>query len=256
MPLTARIGPAAERVRRRGQRAGPRAITAPAGVPPGQLRAADRAGVGLGVEPAVGRVVVLGLARRAHREPGHRRGRPVVRHAEHDRVPRSAVGAVGERVPVAAVGRVVDLGQARRRTWRCRRSPGRSARPVGRSRRCGTRTRRPSARPVRPRRRPTRAKRRRVVHEQAGQLGDPRLAALDVDQHAALSRCGRSRPARARPRGGTRRAGSPTPWTVPVTRRTVRVIRSRPRAAPHRLSRSAGAGRRRACRRCGCRRRR
>ena len=58
----------------------------------------------------------------------------------------------------------------------------------------------------------------------AGQLGDVGRLALDVDEHARRCRCGRSRRGRARRRGGTRTAGSPTPCTVPVTRRRVRVI--------------------------------
>ena len=81
MPLTATIAPAQQRgdgrldggvaIRRRRARR----------VTPRDVRAAHRAGVGLGVEPAVGRIVVLGLARRAHHEPGHRRARAVVRNA-------------------------------------------------------------------------------------------------------------------------------------------------------------------------------
>ena len=73
-----------------------------------QSRAAD----GLSVEAAVGRVGVLGRARRAHREAGHRGRRPVVGEPGGDRVARPAVGAGDERVPVAAVGRVAQVGQA------------------------------------------------------------------------------------------------------------------------------------------------
>ena len=43
---------------------------------------------------------------------GHGGGRPVVGDGHHDGVARTAVGAVGERVAVPAVGRVVHLGQA------------------------------------------------------------------------------------------------------------------------------------------------
>ena len=71
-------------------------------------RAADR----LGVEPAVGRVVVLGPARRAHGEAGHRGQRPVVRHVPDDAEPRPAVGAVDERVAEPPVRRVGQLAQA------------------------------------------------------------------------------------------------------------------------------------------------
>jgi hypothetical protein len=75
-------------------------------------RAARRAGVRLRVEAPVGRVVVLGLAGRAHREARHRGRRPVVGHAGDDREARPAVGAVDERVAVAAVGGVEELGEA------------------------------------------------------------------------------------------------------------------------------------------------
>ena len=75
-------------------------------------RTARRARVGLRVEAPVARVVVLGPARGAHREAGHRRQRPVVGHAAHDREARAAVRAVDERVAVAAVGGIEELGQA------------------------------------------------------------------------------------------------------------------------------------------------
>ena len=58
------------------------------------------------------RVVVLAPARGAHREAGHRRQRPVVGDAAHDREARAAVRAVDERVAVAAVGGVEELGEA------------------------------------------------------------------------------------------------------------------------------------------------
>ena len=77
-----------------------------------QRRAADRAGVGLGMEPAVVRVVVLGAAIRAHRERRHGGVGPVVRDGFDDGVPGPAVGAVDERVTVAPVGRVQEFGPA------------------------------------------------------------------------------------------------------------------------------------------------
>ena len=58
----------------------------------------------LGVEAAVGRVVVLGRARPAHREARHRGGGTVVGQPRDDREPRPAVGARDERVPEPAVG--------------------------------------------------------------------------------------------------------------------------------------------------------
>ena len=111
MPLTATTRAVAQRA------PPPRASASPAATAP--LAASSRsggphvgAGVRLGVEAAVGRVLVLRLAARAHREAGHRRARPVVGDAAHDREARAAVGAVDERVAVAAVGGVEQLAQA------------------------------------------------------------------------------------------------------------------------------------------------
>ncbi len=83
-----------------------------AGGPPGEPRAAGGACHGLGVEPAVGRVAVLGIAGVAQRERAHRRLGPVVGELVDDRGARPAVGAVGERVAVAPVRRVEQLAQA------------------------------------------------------------------------------------------------------------------------------------------------
>ncbi len=75
-------------------------------------RAARRAGDRLGVEAAIGGILVLSPAVVAEREAGHRRVRPVVRHRADDREARAALRAVDEGVPVAAIGRVVQLAQA------------------------------------------------------------------------------------------------------------------------------------------------
>ncbi len=75
-------------------------------------RAALRAGVGLGVEAAVGWVLVLCAAAVAHGEAGHRGALAVVWDAQDDREAGAAGGAVDEGVAVAAVGRVAELGQA------------------------------------------------------------------------------------------------------------------------------------------------
>jgi hypothetical protein len=77
-------------------------------------RAAARTRVGLGVEPAVQRVLILRLAVRAHAEPAHGGVRPVVGQGLHDGPARSAIGAVGERIAIAAIGGVQDLGEAAR----------------------------------------------------------------------------------------------------------------------------------------------
>ena len=98
-----------------------------------QCRPAGRAAHRLGVEPPVGRVGVLAGAVGAHPEAGHRRQWTVVRDAGDHGEPRPAVGAVDERVAVAPVGRVPQLGQAVRaggRVGRDRRQP----RPVRRAR--------------------------------------------------------------------------------------------------------------------------
>ena len=87
-------------------------------------RAARRAGVRLRVEAPVARVLVLRPAGGAHLEARHRRERTVVGDAAHDREPRPAVRAVDERVAVAAVAGVPQLGQA----VRARRGVGRHER--------------------------------------------------------------------------------------------------------------------------------
>ena len=58
------------------------------------------------------RIVVFGLAGRAHGELGHGGLRPVVRDAARDGEARAAVGAVGEWVAITAVGGVEELTQA------------------------------------------------------------------------------------------------------------------------------------------------
>ncbi len=77
-----------------------------------EARPAAGAARGLGVKPPVRRVVVLVGARHAHRKPGHGGERPVVGNVADDREPRTAVGAVDERVAEAAVGRVGQLAEA------------------------------------------------------------------------------------------------------------------------------------------------
>ena len=76
------------------------------------MRAADGAGIGLGVEAAVEWVVILGLALRTHEETCHRGVRAVIRERFDDGEARAAVGTIGERVPVTTIRRVEDLAQA------------------------------------------------------------------------------------------------------------------------------------------------
>ena len=73
---------------------------------------ADGAGVGLCVEPAVGRVLILLPAVVAERENPHRRVGTVVRDVGDDREARPAVGAVDERVAIPAVGWIEKLPHA------------------------------------------------------------------------------------------------------------------------------------------------
>lgn len=73
---------------------------------------AGRAGVGLGMETAVGRIVVFGLALRAHCEGRHAGIGAVIGHSPDDRQAGAAVAAVGQRIAVSPVGRIGDVGQA------------------------------------------------------------------------------------------------------------------------------------------------
>ena len=82
------------------------------GVDQPQPRAAVGAARRLGVEAAVGRVVVLRRAGRAHGEPGHGGERPVVGHPPDDGEAWPAVRAVGERIAEAPGGGIADLGPA------------------------------------------------------------------------------------------------------------------------------------------------
>jgi hypothetical protein len=95
----------AERVVSRRERLAP-------GVGRAEARSTGRARDGLGVEAAVGRVLVFRPAGRAEREPGHGRALAVVGGARDDREARTAARAVGEGIPVAPVGRVEDLAEA------------------------------------------------------------------------------------------------------------------------------------------------
>ena len=94
------------------ERLGVRRHGDPGGVRERQRRPAGGAGVRLRVKASVARIVVLRAAALAHHERRHRRQRPVVGDAAHDREAGAAVGAVDERVAKAPVGRVEELGQA------------------------------------------------------------------------------------------------------------------------------------------------
>src|SRR5690606_29090628 len=93
-------------------RDGIRALDRPAfAVQERQLWTASWARRRLGVKSAVRRVVVLAVAVRAKRKPGHRRPLAVVGRSGHNGQARSAVRAIEERIAVAAVARIKQLGQ-------------------------------------------------------------------------------------------------------------------------------------------------
>ena len=77
-----------------------------------QARAARGAGNGLGVKAPVGGVGIFCGALRAERKAAHGGDSAVVGNGARDGVARAAVGAVGEGVVVARIGRIVHVGQA------------------------------------------------------------------------------------------------------------------------------------------------
>ena len=193
MPLTATIAPVAQR------RAPAATRVAACQLPRRQQpqRAARTPGRRWAGRGSAGRpVVVLGPAGARTLEARHRRQRPVVGDAAHDREPRPAVRAVDERVAVAAVGGVEELGAGSRRRWRCRPRPARRGSPP-----CGL------ARIAKPRApdgatpRATaldRRQRRRLRRAAAQEALDGVDVALDLEQDAALVVEARTRRARAR----------------------------------------------------------
>src|SRR5262245_43797629 len=87
-------------------RAGHRILTdnpVPPAIPQLHLRSALPAGIGLGMKPAMQRVVVLRLACWTHRERRHGSVRPVVRDIALDGEARSAIGAIDKGILVAPV---------------------------------------------------------------------------------------------------------------------------------------------------------
>ena len=185
-PLTATIRPAssASTAAASGRRPGRSGVAV--GPQQRQRRPAVGAGVGLGVEPAVGGVVVLRLAAGAHPEPGHGRRRPVIGHPADDREPRAAVGAVDERVAVAAVVRIEQLVQAVAAGRRVRRDrgPGDAARRALDDLEPGMADRLAflAQHAV------DHGQRRRLVSQAHDEPVDHRVVALDLDQHARASR--------------------------------------------------------------------
>lgn len=81
----------------------------PSGVGKLQPGPARGAGSGLGMEPAIAGVLILGPTCRAHGEPGHGRPLPVVWDVQDDGEAWTAVGAVEEGITTAAILRVGQL---------------------------------------------------------------------------------------------------------------------------------------------------
>ena len=172
-------------------------------------RSALGARVRLGVKAPVGRILVLRPAGGAHLESGHRRQRSVVGHPAHDREARSAVGAVDERVPVAAILGIEQLAQAvgARRRVRCHRGVGRlAARALAdRKRALAQRGERRDLHSFDDRQRWC------VRGEPIEELGRRARGCPPPPAARRARRSGPSPRARARPRAGTRRGGSRRP---------------------------------------------
>ncbi len=88
------------------------------------LGAAHGAGIGLRVKAAVGRGGVLAAAVGTHLEGPHGSPRAVVGNIENDAIARSAVGAVGERIAEAAIGRIAKFREAGRAGCQVRQHRG------------------------------------------------------------------------------------------------------------------------------------
>ena len=186
----------------------------PARVDEPHPRPAVGAGVRLGVEAAVRRVLVLARGR-----PGTSRTPAIVvfgrsyGHAAHDREARTAVRAVGERVAVAPVGGVEQLGQAVGAGRAVGRDGGArlAARRALADREAALARAPRAARRSRARRSPAAAPRRAAGRGSA----PPSRAAPRPRPPPRARRSARSRPGRARPRAGRRTGGSPRPAPCP-----------------------------------------
>jgi hypothetical protein len=88
--------------------------------------AASRAGIGLGVKPAVGRVLILPAADRAHRKGSHGCLGTVIRDVSDDSESRAAERAVDERIAVSEVAGREELRQAFITRSHIRRDQGKS----------------------------------------------------------------------------------------------------------------------------------
>ena len=145
------------------------------------LRPAGVAGDRLGVETAIGRISVFLRAGVAQGERRHGRHGAVIGDAGDDAQPRPAMGAIGERIAIAALERIGDLRRAGRADRGIRRDLGmRGARSLSamrnvadRSAAIGLRFDRVDA-----------GKRRRLARYSVEEVVDCRSRAADADQHA------------------------------------------------------------------------
>ena len=201
-----------------------------------ELRPARRAGDRLGVEAPVAGIVVLRRALAQSGKPAMVVLRPVVGQAKRDGEPGAAVGAVDERVAVAPVGRVEQLGQA----VLAHRHVRRHERPA---RRCARLLDDPEAR-----RSPTAATAGSTSVDAGQGWGLVDQAALEASatspgrprsrRRRRRCRCRRDRPSPSSVARRCTNGRNPTPWTTPATRIRCRTGRSRRRRGGH-----AGQGR-------------
>ena len=87
---------------------------------------ASRAGVGLGMEPSINRILILPAADRAHGEGSHGRLVPIIGNVFDDGEPRATMRAVDERIAVAEIAGREELCQARITGGHVRRDQGKA----------------------------------------------------------------------------------------------------------------------------------
>ncbi len=143
--------------------------------------AAAGAGDRLGMETAVDRIVVFGAAGRAQGEGAHRRAGAIVGNAQHDGQARSAVGAVGEGVAVAALRRVEHLRDTGYATGGVRRHTGVCATlSAGQDRETGVKRQRLGVLPINTL---DACQRRRLLPQTVHERRQSVIGAADMDQH-------------------------------------------------------------------------
>lgn len=89
---------------------------------------ASRAGIGLGVEPSINRILILLAADRAHGEGSHGRLVAIIGNVFDDGESRATMRAVDEGIPVAEIAGREELCQARITSGHIRRDQGKAFR--------------------------------------------------------------------------------------------------------------------------------